>query len=84
MNKSEFAKSAKNLTIVIDGVPVVGSVKQFSTGSVGWNANGKVAIKLPNGDVVKCQLSCNLIVAGSKEWEGDDGPAVPKTAEVVA
>jgi hypothetical protein len=84
MTKNEFAKVAKNLSIEIDGTPVVGTVKVFSTGSVGWNANGRVVIKLPNGELHKCQLSCNLIVNGSKEWDsGVDGPPAVK-AEVLS
>jgi hypothetical protein len=69
MTKTQFAASAKPLTITIDGSPLSGNVREFSTGSVGWNANGKVNVKLADGSVVKCQLSLNLTVVGSKEWE---------------
>ena len=69
MNKGEFLQVAKNIPVLIDGIPVAGTVRAFKTGSVGWNANGKVTIKLPNGDIVKCQLSMNLALVGSKEWE---------------
>jgi len=69
MNKQKYMSLAKpNITILIDGVPVVGQVKAFSTGSVGYNANGKVTLQLTNGDVMKYQLSMNLTAVGSKEW----------------
>lgn len=76
MTKQNYLKTAKpTITILIDGVPVVGNVKEFSTGSVGYNANGKVTLQNQNGEAVKYQLSCNLTAVGSKEWEDEsNGP----------
>lgn len=70
MTKNEYlAKAKPTVVVIIDGVPVVANVKQFSTGSVGYNANGKVALQLANGEVLKYQLSMNITAIGSKEWE---------------
>jgi hypothetical protein len=72
MKKNEYLGKAKSsITVAIDGIPVVANVKVFSTGSVGYNANGKITLPLANGEVVKYQLSLNLTAVGSKEWEQD-------------
>ena len=68
MSKAEFTTNAKPLTVVIDGHPHTADPKAFSTGSVGWNVNGKVTVTLPNGQTVRCQCSVNLTAIGSKEW----------------
>lgn len=41
--------------------------KEFSTGSVGFNANGKVTL-LCNGKPVQFQVSMNLTAVGSKDF----------------
>lgn len=69
MTKNEYLANAKpNISITIDGLPVNAEVKEFSTGSVGYNANGKVKIPQKDGTVVTYQLSCNITAVGSKEW----------------
>lgn len=84
MTKQNFLKTAKpTITILIDGVPVVGNVKEFSTGSLGYNANGKVTLQSQNGEAVKYQLSCNLTAVGSKEWQ-DESNGPPANAPVAA
>lgn len=40
----------------------------FSTGSKGWSAMGKIVV-----DGVRCQVSCNIIIIGSKPAEGTNG-----------
>ena len=45
----------------IEDQPIVGTKKEFSSGSVGWNFNGKVVI-----GGLKCQVSANVIIVGSK------------------
>ena len=42
------------------------NVKEFSTGSIGWNATGKDTIKLNDGTDCRCQVSINFTVNGSK------------------
>jgi len=51
----------QSITVVIDGQSVVGDKKEYSSGSVGWNVTGKVVIS-----GVKCQVSANIIIVGSK------------------
>lgn len=41
--------------------------KEFSTNSVGFNANGKVTLMI-SGKPVQFQVSMNLTAVGSKEW----------------
>ena len=40
---------------------LTGIFREFSSGSKGWYLNGKIVI-----DGVKCQVSCNIIIIGSK------------------
>lgn len=66
VGRTQFSKEAKPVDVVINGVPLVAQVKEFSTGSFGFYLNGKVPIKV--GDVtVNCQVGMNLTAIGSKE-----------------
>jgi ribosomal protein S26 len=56
------------IPVVIDGQPLIGSKKQFKKGSVGYNTSGKVII-----DGCVCQVSCNIVVVGSKELAKNEG-----------
>lgn len=69
MTKREFERKAGILCVSIGGTEVAGSAKIYSTGSVGWNLNGKVTITLPSGEEVRCQVTGNVIAVGSKEWK---------------
>jgi hypothetical protein len=64
MRKTEFVTSAPQLPTLIAGQPISANPKQFSTGSVGYNLNGK--IELPNG--TRLQITGNAVVIGSKDW----------------
>jgi hypothetical protein len=75
ITRAEFRKSAKPLTLTIsapDGgqvmVPV--NVKEFSTGSIGWYHNGKIAVPV-NGTLVDVQLGLNFTIVHSKELPAD-------------
>ena len=70
MTRSEFTAQARPLPITIDGQAQSAHPKRFSTGSVGWNVNGKVTVMV-NGQAVRCQCSLNLTVIGSKKWPED-------------
>ena len=71
--KKEKVKADSGLTVAmidnaplsvkasIEDQPIVGTKKEFSSGSVGWNFNGKVVI-----GGLKCQVSANVIIVGSK------------------
>jgi hypothetical protein len=67
MAKSEFLTQAVALPVSIADQPHAADPKRFSTGSVGWNINGKVTVMV-NGQPVRCQCSMNLTAIGSKEW----------------
>jgi hypothetical protein len=49
------------INVTIDGNQLVANAKQFSTGSVGFGANGKVVI-----DGERYQVSLNIVKIGSK------------------
>lgn len=68
MGKQEFERTAGAITLNLGGSTVVGKPKLFATGSCGWNFNGKAEVTLPNGDVVRVQVSGNAIAIGSKDW----------------
>lgn len=66
VSRVEFASAAKAVDVSIAGVPMIADVKEFSTGSLGWNLNGKMNLKI--GDkVVSVQIGLNLTIVGSKE-----------------
>jgi len=56
--------AAPSVEVVVDGQKLLGEKKDFSSGSVGWNVNGKVVIS-----GLKCQVSANIIIVGSKNVE---------------
>ncbi len=64
MSKSQFVTSAPEITPLISGQPIAATRKKFSTGSVGYNLNGKVTL----ADGTRLQVTGNAIVIGSKDW----------------
>ena len=66
VTRSQFTSTAKALTVAIANQPLSASPKQFSTGSFGFYANGKVTVVV-DGVPVQCQVSLNVTVIGSKE-----------------
>ena len=66
INRKQFKDGAKAVEVVINGVPLIAEVKEFSTGSLGWYLNGKTTIRI--GDTpVSVQIGMNLTIVGSKE-----------------
>jgi hypothetical protein len=66
VTRAEFREHAKPIEVVVNGVPMLAEVKEFSTGSLGWFLNGKAAVKV--GDkTVTVQIGMNLTIVGSKE-----------------
>ena len=66
VTRAEFREQAKAIEVVINGVPMLAEVKEFSTGSLGWFLNGKSTVKL--GDkAVTVQIGLNMTIVGSKE-----------------
>lgn len=73
VTRAEFSEKAEDVVVVIDGKQLVASVKEFSTGSLGWNINGKTTVDI-DGKSVTVQVGLNLTIVGSKE--------LPKQAEL--
>jgi len=66
VSREQFSTHAKPVTVAINNQPLSSSPKQFSTGSMGWFANGKVQVVI-DGIPVMCQVSTNITVIGSKD-----------------
>jgi hypothetical protein len=66
VTRQQFTSTAKSVTVTIANQPLAASPKQFSTGSMGWFANGKVSLVV-DGQPVMCQVSLNITVIGSKD-----------------
>jgi hypothetical protein len=66
VTRSEFKQHAKPLMLSLDGKEIQADVKEFSTGSCGWNINAKVTVML-NGTPVSVQIGANFTIVGSKE-----------------
>jgi hypothetical protein len=80
LTRSEFRHRAVALPVVINGVPYTAVVKEFSTGSLGWNVNAKTEVTV-NGRPTKVQIGLNLTIVGSKEFpEGTPQPATSAAA----
>ena len=66
LKKSDFLQNAKPVKVLVNGVEMTATVKEFSTGSFGWYLNGKVNVDV-GGTSVPVQVGMNLTVVGSKE-----------------
>jgi len=66
VTRAEFLQNAQPVEVVINGVPLVAEVKEFSTGSLGWYLNGKATVRV-NDKPVSVQIGMNLTVVGSKD-----------------
>ncbi|HZI05562.1 hypothetical protein NR798_11815 [Archangium gephyra] len=62
----QFQEKAEPLKVVINGQEMIAEVKAFSTGSFGWNINGKMTITV-DGKPLSVQIGMNMTVVGSKE-----------------
>ena len=56
------------------------AVKEFSTGSLGWNINDKLQLEV-DGKPVTVQVGLNLTIIGSKDLPQDGGGAPSGAAE---
>jgi hypothetical protein len=64
MSKTQFVTQAPQITPTISGQSIGATARKFSTGSVGYNLNGKVTL----ADGTRLQVTGNAIVIGSKDW----------------
>ncbi|MBS0265573.1 MAG: hypothetical protein JSS02_26810 [Planctomycetes bacterium] len=66
VTRAQFVEQAKPVEVIINGVPMVAEVKEFSTGSLGWYLNGKATVRVGETPV-SVQIGMNLTIVGSKE-----------------
>ncbi len=71
ISRDEFREHAENVKVVINEIPQLAEVKEFSTGSLGWYLNAKTTIEI-NGKAVPVQIGMNLTIVGSKELPRDE------------
>jgi hypothetical protein len=85
ISRGEFRSNAKPVKVLINDVPLVAEVKEFSTGSLGWYLNGKTTIDV-GGTPVSVQIGMNLTIVGSKELPQEEGmiTSAPRNAEAGA
>jgi hypothetical protein len=72
VSREDFREKAEPLAVTINGQPLEAAVKEFATGSLGWNINGKITVEI-GGVRVPVQIGANLIIVGSKELPGAPG-----------
>ena len=65
---TQFLEKAEPMKVIINGQEMLAEVKEFSTGSFGWNINGKTIVTV-DGKPLSVQIGMNLTVVGSKEAE---------------
>lgn len=71
ITRAEFREhAAAGIQVQIHGVPLVAEKKEFSTGSLGWNLNGKTTIEIA-GKPVSVQIGLNMTLVGSKDLPKD-------------
>ena len=70
ITRKHFQEHAKAIDVNINGVPLIAEVKEFSTGSLGWNISNKLTINV-GGTPVNVQVGLNLTIVGSKELPKD-------------
>jgi len=80
ITREQFRSEAKPIEVIINGIPLLAEVKEFSTGSLGWYLNGKSTIQV-GGQPVSVQIGLNLTIVGSKEMP-QDAPAPPVVEQV--
>lgn len=72
ITRADFNAHAQPLEVTIAGIPMVADVKEFSTGSLGWNTNTKVTLRVGEKPV-NVQVGLNITIVGSKELPRDGG-----------
>ncbi len=68
ISRTSFVEKAEALKVNINGQEMIADVKEFSTGSFGWNINAKTVINV-DGKPLSVQIGMNMTVVGSKEAE---------------
>ena len=68
ISRAQFVEKAEPVRVVINGQEMLAEVKEFSTGSFGWNLNAKTVITV-DGKPLSVQIGMNMTIVGSKEAE---------------
>ena len=68
LSRTAFVEKAEPLKVVINGQEMVADVKEFSTGSFGWNINAKIVVQV-DGKPLSVQVGMNMTIVGSKDAE---------------
>lgn len=67
VTRAQFrGKAPASLKVNINGQDMLAGRKEFETGSLGWNANGRTIIEV-DGVPCECQIGLNVTLIGSKE-----------------
>ncbi len=85
ITRDQFKNHAKPLAVAINGKEMTAAVKEFSTGSLGWNISDKMQVEI-DGQPVMVQVGLNLTIIGSKDLPQDGsgspgGSPAPPPAE---
>jgi hypothetical protein len=78
ITRAQFRAKAQPIAVTIGDQRFAAVVKEFSTGSLGWNINAKVTVEI-DGVHVPVQIGLNLTIVGSKELPPDEGSATTPT-----
>jgi hypothetical protein len=66
ITRAQFHEGAQAIPIKIGKEKIQLIPREFSTGSFGWRADGKIPVEI-DGKVVVATLGLNLIALGSKD-----------------
>jgi hypothetical protein len=83
ISRAAFLSKAKKFDIQIGDQHFEADPKEFSTGSLGWNVNGKMTIDI-DGIKVPVQIGLNLTLVGSKDLPPTEGAAPKEDAAPAA
>lgn len=78
ISKADFVEHAEDIVMLIEEKPVELHPKEFSTGSFGWNASGKMKVSV-RGVPLTVQISANATVLKSKEAPSKSAVPLKKT-----
>ena len=68
VSRAQISEKVEPVKIMINGQAMQAEVKEFSTGSFGWNLNAKTIVTV-DGKPLSVQIGMNLTVVGSKDAE---------------
>jgi hypothetical protein len=83
ISRAQFRVHARPIEVKIGDRTFTAGVKEFSTGSLGWNVNDKTTIEI-DGQPVSVQIGLNLTLVGSKDLPQDAASGAAPATEGVA